>query len=275
MDNIYQIYSSNEKLNFLLQKIDSLTKDVHVLKQQLNKLSSHSSNQSINSIKPQGPQGPQAFNNDKHWCDFVDDIVVVDESSDFKQYIKNKHVRFRCYEIDDEDCYYGDGLFCIRYLSSLEAAIFLFDYINDDVKQFIKKHNSITIRLYKNEIRLFHNNDSITINRNYDLNIIGLKSEAEIIQKRKASLKLHLSRILKLMFYVYQYQKANPKPITLDVTCRNVKRNNKNFGYSFCFKYVDCNQNNNKYRFSIDNMFNEKLNSKHNFVELLKEFLIY
>lgn len=272
MDNIYQIYSSDEKLNFLLQKIDSLTKDVHVLKQQLNKLSSHSSNQSINSIKP---QGPQAFNNDKHWCDFVDDIVVVDESSDFKQYIKNKHVRFRCYEIDDEDCYYGDGLFCIRYLSSLEAAIFLFDYINDDVKQFIKKHNSITIRLYKNEIRLFHNNDSITINRNYDLNIIGLKSEAEIIQKRKASLKLHLSRILKLMFYVYQYQKANPKPITLDVTCRNVKRNNKNFGYSFCFKYVDCNQNNNKYRFSIDNMFNEKLNSKHNFVELLKEFLIY
>lgn len=51
MDNIYQIYSSDEKLNFLLQKIDSLTKDVHVLKQQLNKLSSHSSNQSINSIK--------------------------------------------------------------------------------------------------------------------------------------------------------------------------------------------------------------------------------
>lgn len=77
------------------------------------------------------------------------------------------------------------------------------------------------------------------------------------------------------MFHIYQYQKAKPKPITLDVTCRNVKRNNKNFGYSFCFKYVDCNQNNNKYRFSIDNMFNEKLNSKHNFVELLKEFLIY
>ena len=271
MDNIYQIYSPDEKLNFLLQKIDSLTKDVHVLKQQLNKLSSHSSSHSINSIKP------QCSNDDKHWCDFVDDIVVVDESSDFKQYIKDKHVRFRCYEIDDEACYYGDGLFCIRYLSSLEAAIFLFDYINyDDVKQFIKKYNSITIRLYKNAIRLFHNNDSITINREYDLHIIGLKSAAEIIQKRKADLKLHLSRILKLMFYVYQYQNVKPKSITLDVTCRNVKRNNKNFGYSFCFKYVDCNQNNNKYKFSIDdNMFNEKLNSKHNFVELLKEFLIY
>ena len=121
--NIYQIYSPDEKLNFLLQKIDSLTKDVHVLKQQLNQLSSHSSSQSINSSKP------QCSNYDKHWCDFVDDIVVVDESSDFKQYIKNKHVRFRYYEIDDEACYYGDGLFCIRYLSSLEAAIFLFDYI--------------------------------------------------------------------------------------------------------------------------------------------------
>lgn len=269
--NIYQIYSPDEKLNFLLQKIDSLTKDVHVLKQQLNKLSSHSSSQSINSSRPQG------FNDDKHWCDFVDDIVVVDESSDFKQYIKDKHVRFRCYEIDDEACYYGDGLFCIRYLRSLEAAIFLFDYINyDDVKQFIKKHNNITIRLYKDAIRLFHDNDSITIDRDYDLHIIGLKSEAaaEIIQKRKASLKLHLSRILKLMFHIYQYQKVEPKPITLNVTCRNLKRNNENFGYSFCFKYVDCNQNNNKYRFSIDNMFNEKLNSKHNFVELLKEFLI-
>ena len=125
--------------------------------------------------------------------------------------LKNKHVRFRCYEIDDDACYYGDGLFCIRYLSSLESAIFLFDYINydDDVKQFIKKHNNITIRLYKNEIRLFHNNDSITINREYDLHIIGLKSAAEIIQKRKAGLKLHLSRILKLMFYVYQYQNVN------------------------------------------------------------------
>jgi len=239
------------------------------LKQQLNKLRSHSSSQSINSSKP------QCFNNDEHWCDFVDDIVVVDESPDFKQYIKDKHVRFKCYEISDKACYYGDGLFCINYLSSLEAAIFLFDYINyDDIKQFIKKYNDITIRLYKNEIRLFHNNDSITINQEYDLHIIGLKSEAEIIQKRKASLKLHLSRILKLMFYFYQYQKIKPKPITLDVTCRNVKRNNKNLGYSFYFKYVDCNQNN-KYRFSIDNMFNEKLNSKHNFVELLKEFLIY
>ena len=58
--NIYQIYSPDEKLNFLLQKIDSLTKDVHVLKQQLNKLSSHSSSQSINSSKS------QCSNYDKH-----------------------------------------------------------------------------------------------------------------------------------------------------------------------------------------------------------------
>ena len=93
MDNIYQIYSPDEKLNFLLKKIDSLTKDVHVLKQQLNKLSSHSLSQSINFSKT------QCFNNDEHWCDFVDDIVVVDESPDFKQYINDKHVRFRCYEM--------------------------------------------------------------------------------------------------------------------------------------------------------------------------------
>ena len=82
MDNIYQIYSPDEKLNFLLKKIDSLTKDVHVLKQQLNQLSIHSSSRSINSSRPQGS------NDDKYWCDFVDDMVVVDESSDFKQYIK-------------------------------------------------------------------------------------------------------------------------------------------------------------------------------------------